>query len=263
MLLGELLEQIANSTSTSDLSGTGPLVQQQNTTTGKPVPTVVGAPAEKLDSVNELIKADHIYHKESAQFAGMQASTPYGGDGTTQLTVPVTLPSKSSQKVNIIVTLDSDSKSKTKSPQNNTVMKSVSQPTGNLDNDLNLDELSDLIDLSEILKEDLCAAPPSKGTVNDTCTVVASLDTNSTKPLRSGQKRKLVMPVAPTTPEQSLATPDLFHFNTSDIPLSPVTDSCYSSELSEEAASPRSDISSVLEGDMWEESFTELFPSLL
>ena len=44
--------------------------------------------------------------------------------------------------------------------------------------------------------------------------------------------------------------------------LSPLADSSYSSDLSD-VASPRSDASSLLGEDGWEESFTELFPSLM
>ena len=44
--------------------------------------------------------------------------------------------------------------------------------------------------------------------------------------------------------------------------LSPLADSNYSSDLSD-VVSPRSDSSSLLGEDGWEESFTELFPSLM
>jgi len=131
------------------------------------------------------------------------------------------------------------------------------------------DDLSRLAELEGLLQQDLVA--PATKTLSSAITTASVSKEQSTKydVVPKAQKR-LETPLSPVGNldpfDLSFASsPEFFHMD-SDMALggpkmttTSLSDSGYS-----DALSPHSDVSSsLLDDDMWEESFTELFPSLL
>jgi hypothetical protein len=233
----------------------------------------VGPTTAELESLNELIRFDHIYYKSE------------GGEKVKCVS------SKGIASSNDVVNILSLPDSSVVAQQNVECPKPVTPAENSkwvdFESVLNLtdmvhfnDSLNDLVDLDALLQDNLLSTVTSGGTDNiqGTTSPVAKdtrvhslVPQNEPAPKRrkthnlrlsmpdntNFKREKIVSPVQ-SKPLEVFSAEDLFTLDSS----SSVSDSGYVSELSD-ASSPRSEISSVLGDEVWEESFTELFPSLV
>ena len=282
-LLG-LLEQITaenNSDTDEPSTPTGPCLQQQ-TSTSTSASTVVGPTTAELESLNELIKFDHVYYKVTSP-AGlvMASSSPPISSGGAVVSV-VRQQSPSNQRLIKPKQEEEQPLALTTTQVVDTSRSSVPTiqiPDIAFSENLSRENLDRLLDLDSILEEDLKH--------NDTVSprhMMASLEpasfpnTVATRGCNTVSKNSLTIPT--TTGLQSRKRKFSNSYNSEFnikysvsprnqrlgfdevLDLSPFADSNYCSDLSD-VASPRSDSSSLLGEDGWEESFTELFPSLM
>lgn len=283
MLLG-LLQEITDAAQSSEVDVSNVNTQHIGTPTPRSRESLVGPTTAELESLNELIRFDHIYYKSEG---GEKVKCVSSKDiaSSNDVTNILSLPESS---VNI---------------QQNMAQPKPNAPTTessrglDFESELNLndmmqlgDTLNDLVDLDALLQDNLLstATPNDQNNRGSTSLMTKGTKVHSVVPQSepAPKKRKLqhsrsLIGNAPAFKKITLSTP----IQSKPVVLSPpvqskpaellgaqslfglessgsVSDSGYSSELSE-AASPCSDISSVLGDDVWEESFTELFPSLL
>jgi len=183
----------------------------------QPITQMVGSSAKELESLNELIKFDHVYHKTQPAPRSIVAMDTI----QQQQALPVT----------------------TAATTNNTV-PTVSVPSYDDDNNGTL-SLNDIESLANFLNEDLLSM------VTNICDISKeSGNSGAIDATQNSNMHKSIPPPLTHMPPVNTLSPGSY------------SDSGYS-DLSD-AASPRSDISSALSSDeLWEESFTELFPSLV
>jgi hypothetical protein len=216
---------------------------------------LVGPTTEELESLNELIRFDHVYVKQPVKPS--HAPTP--------TMVSVLKPNITNRPMKIAVV-------KSEAPEAPVAEKhTVSQspiPTTLMQDappDLHLGELVDLGELSCLPGGDADLNEIINGSLNTTPLTCRTANS----PFKQSPKRKLPSPTPHSTKRAKLdiATPDSFNDNT----LSLFDfDSLFGDEsglLSDgEALSPKSIASSpgLPEAvEPWEDSFTELFPSLV
>lgn len=204
----------------------------------------MGPTTAELESLNELIKFDHIYYKADSQTRELQqASRPTltAARSLAKKHVSSSVPAKHSkvQKANTTAVTDSFTA---------------------LDFAQSLDQL----DLESLLEQDLLSAEEAFHCDTANSKVDSELEPVSKRRRKSSMDAKV--PVALPSTEYYASSADEDDMQPLDLKMGPHRGSCsesgYSSELSE-AASPRSDSSSILGDDVWEESFTELFPALI
>ena len=280
------MEQITTENRTSDEPSTppGPCVQQQASTDAS-ASTMVGPTTAELESLNELIRFDHVYYKVTSP-AGLvvTSSSQQVPAGAAIVSVVQQKQQQSNSNQRPVKSKQGEQATFTSKPQVvDTVNASVPtvQILDNFDQGISQEGLDRLLDLDSILQDDLTqtvdvspttmmASPNSTAqSTNNTaqvgCDAVSkdSLSIPTTTGLQS-RKRKLSnintdlnIPYSLSLRNQRLESDDILGLEQ----FSPLDDSNYSSDLSN-AGSPRSEASSLLDGD-WEESFTELFPSLV
>ena len=185
---------------------------------------VVGPSTAELDSINELIHFDHIYYKPP-------------------VSVPEPMAVENSQNVAPIIVI----------PDEDETSVNLPSPTSSIEgNNVPMSEFSESIDfndfdvIEELINQDLL---PS----DNTAEILPS--DNTSKACKSG------LAIIDSLGESLYMSPN-FKGLTVPRTIGSLSDSGYS-----DMGSPRSDISSLdsscQEEEMWEESFTELFPSLL
>ncbi len=237
---------------------------------------VVGPTTAELESINELIKFDHIYYKTPDSANKDNVVNVVKEEEPKNVSVSVTVAAQPITSVQQQVTTPSASCPTNQSKE----VSGLTTPQLDLPVDINdlldlsTDSWNQLIDLDVLLQGELnLTAEVTAATVTDTC--VTATNTKSSVSLiskdksivknSSSRKRKAVEPISMETNsvitnDQLLSPDSRLNF---DMDLtsqsSPFSESCYSSDI----GSPKSDISSALGDDIWEESFTELFPSLV
>lgn len=228
---------------------------------------MVGPTSAELESLNELIRFDHVYYKAEPVVSSSKktkdsdiVSSVVGSPDIVQ-EIDMSSPVVETEVVEII---DSDCEDVT----DNIAIDSQSD-TKISNDDTYLDDLSRLAELESLLKQDP-VNPTSKTLSSTVTTAIVSKEQSSKYDTVTKSPKKFETPHSPVMYLDSndlglTPSPEFFHFDT-DMGLgftkthSPsFSDSGYS-----DALSPHSDVSSsLLDDDMWEESFTELFPSLL
>jgi len=244
------------------------------------VSAVVGPTTAELESINELIKFDHIYYK-----------APNGADKDSvksqevepkNVTVSVTV---AAQPITEVPQQVATPPASTTTNQNKEVID-LTQSQLDLPVDINdlLDISSDswnqLMDIDALLQGELNSTTEvTAATVTNTPAATTNISSgvsliskdksivknSKQNKLSSSRKRKAAEPITMETnsviANDQLLTPDsLLNFDTDlSAQKSPFSESGYSSDI----GSPQSDISSALSEDLWEESFTQLFPSLV
>jgi hypothetical protein len=254
---------------------------------------MVGPTTAELESINELIKFDHIYYKP--QSGGFKNSV--NGQGEVRdivMSVPVAAQPIANQPEHLAQPAADDVVTATNQKLSSIV--TAVDPQLGLGEDVNINDLLGLtsqswMDLDALLQGELNAtSEDTVTTVTNTATVatsnidsgfsVVSKDksvpalnvirraTPGTKTSLLKRKRKsdepinLAMAQSSLIPDSQLLSPtSLLNFESLSHPGS-LSESGYSSGHSD-IGSPRSDISSALGDDLWEDSFTQLFPSLV
>lgn len=248
----------------------------------QPTATVVGPTATELESIKELINFDHIYYKvpSGAYTDSVQEEKPK----SVYVSVTVAAEPITVQQQQVATPLVSSSTNQNTKED----IIDLTQPQLDLPMDVNINDLLDmsswneLMDIDDLLQRDLATTAEVKATTVTNTPVIApatnisggvsliskdsSIATSSKhqKSLISRRKRKAEEPITLETDnfitDHGLLSPSLLSFD-SEMSYNNET-SGYGSDLSD-IGSPKSDISSALSDDLWEESFTELFPSLL
>ena len=226
---------------------------------------VVGPTTTELESLNELIKFDHVYYKSEADVASpsdvSSVNRAVSKSGKVQPTSVNSL-----LKTNIVQTtpdVTADLKEATISSADDNSDIDLPHTLEDIDFAALSESLEQqLIDLDAILKDSVAMETSQEEKASDICEPLLKKQKLCESDFVQETKVKIETDTAPALPD------DLFS-QSSDfliVPSSPVlksgslSDSGYSSD----AASPRSDVSVLYETDNhWEESFTELFPSLL
>jgi len=250
-----LLQQISEeANNTAHQSVTPPHTQDTSTlpaSTDSIDPLVGPTPAE-LESLNELIKFDHIYYKAKAESQTR--------DLNQQASRPTLTAARSLSKSQV---------SSSNSVKQDTKTQKVKTTSVNGFTDLDFAQSLDQLDLESLLEQDSLSVEDAFH-----CDTGHSKVDSASKPARKRRRKSNMdseVPVgfpssdfyAPSTEEEEMQPLNL--------KTGPFKGSCsesgYSSDLSDvslsDAASPRSDSSSILGDDIWEESFTELFPALI
>ncbi len=245
-----LLEQL-QADNASDEPGTpgGPFIQQPDTEHTAVPADVVGPTAEELESFNELMKfdhGDHVYHKATPAGLTTSRATSAQSAAAGETAVRATDEQGSNQPTIVLQIPDVD---------------------------LSQEAFDRLFDLDSILEADLkqneasALTPVSSTTAPVVDCVSVSKDSLSVPTVTGLKSRKRKMSDSKPSEavcfglsprHQRLASDDIPSFD--EMSLSP--EYSYSSDLSD-ALSPRSDASSPLADSGWEDSFTELFPSLV
>lgn len=226
----------------------------------------MGPTTEELDSLNELIHFDHIYYKTS-----QPASTPKSAPDTNCIQV-VMKTSKSDiqpKVVSIIKRRVSAQPVVTEVEKVEPVVDDVNLDIAEADLVSLASQLEEIIDFDSIMNLDVIATKDESSTGSSSCVTgltgdssnAISVDNITACPL----KRKYDDMSAPSN-NSPIVLSDSFEMNhASSLYQSAQSESGYSSDLSD-VASPKSDIS--MEGSLgpdmlWEDSLSELFPSLI
>lgn len=231
---------------------------QKGTTGGKQNVPMVGPSTEELESINELIKFDHIYYKLEPASQNLVVSETNVSELSQNLPVG---------RLNIQITQDVNT-------ENNTVVNSLNEDNiispvnisekdiTNVLPDINMDLLEDI---ESILELDLGGQLDSQDEVsqnkqfdceNNSLLNIKEKEVTANE-LCTPQSRKRKH--SDTVPSPSPSDFDQFDsepsYASSDSGI--VSDFC-----DNDIASPYSDITGSLQDDPWEESFMELFPAL-
>ena len=246
-----------------NVKATRPRGQTKVTTTPAGHDQVVGPTPAELESLKDLIKFDHIYYKtpkstdlaeQDGKMVVVSLPEPVESDDIDQ---PDTMESEVEISSSPQIVLDED------------VMDLMDYET--------VASLSKLLDLDSFLQGNLAEEPAltdmaATTTTSDEMTketpCVISQDTQPTITLTCpSRKRKASLSSNDSsstgnTPSLTvLGSDDVFGMDASSPLMGNHSDSGYGSDMY--AMSPNSDASSLLGDDIWEDSFTELFPSLL
>ena len=283
-LLEQIQEDVASDSSSSPVAAVVP-------SSPAPAPArspaaVVGPTATELESLNELIKFDHIYYKPAVP------SVPSVGqdltvDSDCEIIEVKEEPDQDSECTaaasGLAVTVtpaEQEPMAVTATPATQDVV-AVPMPPAGLEAEPELD-LDELLDLGAInwtqFNLDLDSLSESNSTDTTQLSVTTLSECPTTTPIghsnvsveaSSPRKRKLSTDTATSLPGSPTASPlcsldltdTLFGLEQPSLPTCSQSESGYGSELSD-IGSPKSDISSTLEDSLWGDSFTELFPSL-
>ncbi|XP_041347685.1 LOW QUALITY PROTEIN: uncharacterized protein LOC121367524 [Gigantopelta aegis] len=200
----------------------------------QPQPQVVGPTTTELESLNELIKFDHIYYKAPCvtKETSLEACETQTGENLK----------------------DIEACNASSSPQ----QKKSSLP-GQCDEPeipvLELEELPDnfqlLEDLQDLFKEDLLSNT-SVPDVPGTDFIPQEIQSQNTCDSSKGKKRKL-----------SVSSDSAYSSDIELVDLTMEASSPFQSQDLSDVSSPMSDLSSPLGDNPWEEDFTDLFPALI
>ena len=265
-----LLQQIVEDTSADGIERTSHSQCSSSGETGCSA-AVVGPTAAELESLKELIQFDHEYYKSEPPTMNVSQYNDKPQSNLSQVTTSGTAKMTESKcvtssKVPSATESNSENAANVASFQNstNTVMPSESELEKYLERNF-----ESLVDLNALLEESQVGGLDQVASVSSED---KTIHMNSESVLVTGRSVKEVNERLNLQPEVISFSDDL----TSVIPYSPlqslvddeaslktsISDSAYSSDLSD-VNSPKSDTSLFEESDiLWEESFTELFPSL-
>jgi len=284
-LLLNLLQQISESVSEGDDEASvinQPTDAQTDSSTDVKVKTeVVGPTTEELESFNELIQFDHVYYKPAVSLSAASNSS-----------AAVTTKAAPSPKRAAVSIIKPTVRAATQ-VQQPTVPQPKQEPAptelsfGEADLAGLSQSLEDLIDLDALLQEGIMSESslcPVATALNDIASISSVDETSSRKRKLDNEdviekdacKKPLCiksefMDSSSNSDISSLfPTNDTFGLESglSTAACSPVTrsslsESGYNSDMSD-APSPQSDVSGGLaDSTIWEESFSELFPSLV
>jgi len=279
-VLLELLQQLSEATSYSGdnvPAGTTPGSELEQQATTELAHTVVGPTPAELESINELIRFDHVYYKPEPTVKNIQpkevvaVGTTAGKVESTKMyktILPAGEPIHITQPVAVQVQPPTPADDDDVIIIDSGAELSDSSSTSDMSVDDVVEGLNTLEDLESFLQQDQVStttdlfAERKPLSSNDT---FVSKDTN----VHSAKKTEKVtsspihsMPMDVTDFSFSMSPEHLFGLDTDFISSSNSLRSPSSSYYSD-ASSPRSDgLSGALDDDVWEESFTELFPSL-
>jgi len=275
-LLFSILQQIEDGSITAD-DIPAAACSAAETSSEQPTPSLVGTPTAELESIKELIKFDHIYYKPDTSVKSM--------DCDVNIIVEyqdIELDNGVSEEVVEQVPVATEytavaSNENTNIEHNDSFELQTTDLSSKADVELDIDSLLDLesidwnsivLDVDSLVQENCDRSSTTTSCDNDTQKLPHSCSNKSTSishvPSTSSRKRKHsvhspVSHVQKLSPNLSDELLDLVSQNTSISESS----SGYGSELSD-AGSPYSDLSALDEdSDLWQESFTELFPSLV
>ena len=207
----------------------------------------MGPSTAELESLNELIKFDHVYfkHESSTADAGLEKIHQCENKNS-----PV--------KVNIHITQDISSNT------DNLVKTEQELPEGAIDendlNDINMELLNEIesligVDFQDQLEQNLMESISQSGHFIENTQNLQKAEMNIDSNVND-RKRKRLESSSPLSAVDMYESTDNYGHDSSVL-----SDSGFHSDLSE-ACSPLSDVSSGLNEDPWEESFMELFPTL-
>lgn len=225
-----LLQQITNPEQEALTCTT---TQPQGGNTSQPTAEVVGPTATELESFKELIEFDHVYFKSSSQPAASNMKTEEPSASTRSLLSPTLKPRKAVSLLNTTTNCSTQ----VMSPK-----LAESYDVSDVDFTSLSERLEDLDDF-----EQLCS---SVSAVSEVVPPAPDKCDLKEEPLEKHQLFEL----------ESLSSFVDSEFHSSP-ELPSLSDAGYSSDNS--VSSPKSDLSSTLGDDLWEESFSELFPALL
>lgn len=249
---------------------------------------LVGTEAEELESVKELIRFDHVYYKpnqatKAKSVVKIRPASPVVKTGQSIVKVnpaPSVVKVRPSPNVNILVKQEKPCNVNISSPQDNAMVAQVvcespvdSEPivipdTDTEQNSAGEDVPADIVNEAvnednfdidnflEFLTGDLASMEAESGDSG-------ALDTVNSKEEPPTKKQKVVPSVSAVDTIADTKMPLDIGVPPPHSPLSTGSgsESGYSSDYGD-ALSPHSDLSSPLNNAEWEESFTQLFPSL-
>ena len=236
----------------------GPRIQQQTYTETATSP-VVGPTTEELESFNELIKFDHVYYK-MAPPAGLVVTSSSPQIATEEAKVGA----RSSPNQKRVKPKQEQQGFPLSLPQvfDTSHVNAPIQQTSEIAfaECMKQESLDQLLELDSILEDDFTQNTEASSTLTLPPMALAkdSLTVPSATGLQSCKRKSSTSVSSPSPRNQRLGSDDVIGLDV----LSPLGDSSYGSDLSD-AASLTSDVSQLLGDDGWEESFTELFPSLV
>lgn len=243
---------------------------------------VVGPTPAELESINELIKFDHVYYKVEPSCQG--AVSIITKPATSLLANKSLLNKKYSKKVSSIIIIDDHDAGLNFTPEenNSASVETRDENTGvecspSTDMDVcNSFSCSDAIsevmdldasaeeqlldDLASILQEDivgLSGVNPLDVVSQEETIAKSDTDTFISNSQVQTLKRKFSDSDCPIFSDLDITS----SFMDDTFRIASSTDSGFSSDYSD-ASSPRSEMSSSLD-DTWQDSFTELFPDLI
>ncbi len=205
---------------------------------------MVGASPAELESINELIKFDHIYYKVEPNTQTAAKSSPASQTNTKDQVAVCHVPSgqEVKQEVSVPMTTDSETASNVEMDIPTICIDDDSSIEGDTGLQL-LEDIESLLQSEELLDfADLDPASLTSGSVE----IEKENDCSKTR----GQKRKHSASNSNSGSLDSLSVDDHLQDYFSDSGISDVP-------------SPSSDMSSSLGDESWHESFSELFPDLL
>ena len=279
-LLG-LLQQLTEETATDNsqpITASRPECRQA---TGATPTQMVGPTSAELESINELILFDHVYYKANP------ASKPQDQVSNNSIVLTTHNPVVINESVTVSTAPVEDQVAVQSQPDesNCIILDSDFENARDVRNDavsMSVDSvlsegLESLADLGHLLQQDQLTTAVTDlfveeaTTLQNNNTFVASKkctqQSGTHAPFITQQKKKETN--KKTSGSSSLighhdfcfdmSPDDLFHLDTVSglSPVPSLSDSCYSS-----ASSPSSESYSIMDDDVWAESFTELFPSL-
>jgi len=274
-LLLSILQQIEDGSITAD-DIPAAVCSNTETSAEQPAPSVVGTTTAELESIKELIKFDHIYYKPDTSVKSTECDVNIIVEYQD-----VELNSSVSEEVVEEVPVVTEcstiaSNDSINNEYNDSLALQTTDLSGKTDVELDIDSFLDMesidwnsivLDVDSLVQESCKSSSTATSCDNDIQKLQHSCSNKLTNishvPSTSPRKRKHSVH-SPVSPVQTLSAnlPDeLLDLVTQNTSIS--ESSGYGSELSE-AGSPYSDLSTLDEdSDLWQESFTELFPSLV
>lgn len=206
---------------------------------------MVGPTAAELESIKELIRFDHEYIKTEP--------------------VETVVITDDDEDITITSNLDTDMEMEYKTEETTTDSATVAEEISSEFGDIDLEQFTSSMDFESLLELD--SLPDELKSIIEPSVMKKEQDTSVSSKQPSSKKARTPTNLLNVSNTNSFAS--TFSLNSPVLleePLWPgatLSDSGYSSdEVNSDVASPRSDYSTNLDDDIWEESFTELFPTL-
>ncbi|KAJ8312378.1 hypothetical protein KUTeg_010159 [Tegillarca granosa] len=230
---------------------------QKGTTGGEQNAPMVGPSTEELESINELIKFDHIYYKLEPASQDLVVTESNVSEMNQNLPVG---------RLNIHITQDVNSNNDTGvisvNEENISPVNISEKDISNVLPDINMDLLEDI---ESILELDLGGQLDSQDEVSQN----KQFDCANSSLVNIKEKEITANELCPTQCRKrkhsdtvpSPSPSDFDHFD-SDTSYASSDSGVVSDFCDKDIASPYSDITGSLQDDPWEESFMELFPAL-
>jgi len=290
-LLLSILRQIEDGSITAEDIPTAECIVSTETSSAQSTTLLVGPAATELESIKELIKFDHIYYKSDtsveskADDCNVNIVVEYQDVDSASLVTEEVVTAAGS----VIDLSDSDTSCENSddvpidsSCEIDLDLSEISTPdisSDKTDTELDLDSLLDLqsIDWNSIAfdvdslvqSDDNCADISTSSSDNDTqnaqhsCSRKFTITLQDPSSVSRKRKRSVISPVSPSHSLTPQLPDELLGFDFATTKTTVSESSGYGSDLSN-AGSPYSDLSAADDdSDLWQDSFTELFPSLV